>query len=63
MILIAGLMICTTLSAIPRSFWWRGFAAEVIRAPVRPGWMAGFGLVYRGLRGVEGFLEAVCGLR
>ena len=33
MILIAGLMICTTLSAIPRSFWWRGFACGVIKAP------------------------------
>jgi RNA-directed DNA polymerase len=37
MTLIAGLMICTTLSAIPRSCWWRGIGCGATRVPARLG--------------------------
>ena len=59
MILIAGSMICTTLSPIPRSFWWRGAGCGAIRA--RTAGVDGETARYiQAVRGVEGFL-AECG--
>ena len=55
MILIAGSMICTTSSPIPRSCWWRGIGCGATRAHARPEWTgetAHYVEAVRGLRGV-----------
>jgi hypothetical protein len=49
-------MICTTLSPIPRFFWWRGIGCGTTKAPRRPAWMASRPTTWRPCGGVEDFL-------
>ena len=55
MILIAGSMICTTLSPIPRSCWWRGAGCGGTRARTA-GVDGEIARYIEAVRGVEGFL-------
>ena len=59
MILIAGSMICSISSPIPRSFWSRGIGCGGTRVPGPPGWTAALRRPSRRSTGVEEFLDAL----
>ena len=59
MILIAGSMICSILSPIPRSFWSRGIGCGGTREPGPPGWTARTAASIAQMAGVEEFLDAL----